>query len=396
MVTIDVATKYDLGEELIRWEIATAIAGAILGINPFDQPDVESSKVATRALTAEFEKTGRLPVETPFFDQGGVKLFADPVNSATLTDIAKRRAPDPTLLDYLRAHLDRLREGDYFAILAFIQMNQAHEARLGRLRRLVRDHRRVATCLGFGPRFLHSTGQVYKGGPPSGVFLQITADDSADLSIPGYAASFGVVKAAQARGDLQVLAERKRRLLRLHLGADLDAGLAHARRGVRRAVFRRGPVMAADEDVYPHATRKIAEMRERLAPAAAQAFHAFGKAVFAEGTLSTKTKQLIAVAVAHVTQCPYCIRGHTRARDEARRHTGGDHGSDLGRRRDARRRCLRARDRGTRCDDSRSGGKDEATMTVISGGRCRWLPEPWRWCPGRHAAPVSSSIRRFQ
>ena len=187
MVTIDVATKYDLGEELIRWEIATAIAGAILGINPFDQPDVESSKVATRALTAEFEKTGRLPVETPFFDQGGVKLFADPVNSATLTDIAKRRAPDPTLLDYLRAHLDRLREGDYFAILAFIQRNQAHEARLGRLRRLVRDHRRVATCLGFGPRFLHSTGQVYKGGPPSGVFLQITADDSADLSIPGYA-----------------------------------------------------------------------------------------------------------------------------------------------------------------------------------------------------------------
>jgi hypothetical protein len=225
VVTIDVATKYDLGEELIRWEIATAIAGAILGINPFDQPDVESSKVATRALTAEFEKTGRLPVEAPLFEQGGVKLFADPSNSAALTGTAKRARPEPTLVDYLRAHLDRLRDGDYFAILAFIQRNQAHEGRLGRLRRLVRDHRRVATCLGFGPRFLHSTGQVYKGGPPSGVFLQITADDSADLSIPGYASSFGVVKAAQARGDLQVLAERKRRLLRVHLGADLDAGL---------------------------------------------------------------------------------------------------------------------------------------------------------------------------
>jgi transaldolase / glucose-6-phosphate isomerase len=154
-----------------------------------------------------------------------VKLFADPVNSAALMDLAKRRAPDPTLVDYLRAHLDRLRDGDYFAILAFIEMNEGHEARLGRLRRLVRDHRRVATCLGFGPRFLHSTGQVYKGGPPSGVFLQITADNDADLSIPGHAASFGVVKAAQARGDLQVLAERKRRLLRAHLGADLDAGL---------------------------------------------------------------------------------------------------------------------------------------------------------------------------
>jgi transaldolase / glucose-6-phosphate isomerase len=225
VVTIEVATKYGLGEELIRWEIATAIGGAILGINPFDQPDVESSKVATRALTAEFEKSGRLPIETPFFDQDALKLFANPVNSAALTDAAKRRAPNPTLVDYLRAHIDRLGDGDYFAILAFIQMNQAHEGRLGRLRRLVRDHRRVATCLGFGPRFLHSTGQVYKGGPPSGVFLQITADDSADLSIPGYAASFGVVKAAQARGDLQVLAERKRRLLRLHLGADLDTGL---------------------------------------------------------------------------------------------------------------------------------------------------------------------------
>jgi transaldolase / glucose-6-phosphate isomerase len=225
VVTIDVATKYDLGEELIRWEIATAIAGAILGINPFDQPDVESSKVATRALTAEFEKTGRLPTEAPFFDRDGVKLFANPANSAALTDIATRRAPDPTLVDYLRAHLDRLRDGDYFAILAFIQMSKGHEARLGRLRRLVRDHRRVATCLGFGPRFLHSTGQVYKGGPPTGLFLQITADDAADLPIPGHAASFGVVKAAQARGDLQVLAERKRRLLRVHLGADLDAGL---------------------------------------------------------------------------------------------------------------------------------------------------------------------------
>lgn len=225
VVSIDVATKYDLGEEIIRWEIATAIAGAILGINPFDQPDVESAKVAARALTVEFEKTGRLPAEAPLFEQGGVKLFADPGNGAALTDAADRRANDRTLVDYLRAHLDRLREGDYFAILAFIQMDERHEARLGRLRRLVRDHRRVATCLGFGPRFLHSTGQVYKGGPASGVFLQITADDATDLSIPGHSASFGVVKAAQARGDLQVLADRKRRLLRVHLGADLDAGL---------------------------------------------------------------------------------------------------------------------------------------------------------------------------
>jgi transaldolase/glucose-6-phosphate isomerase len=226
VVRIDVATKYDLGQELIRWEIATAIAGAILGINPFNQPDVEASKVATRALTAAYEKSGRLPAELSFYEEGGVKLYADPRNSGALTDAAGRQGAPPSLVAYLRAHLDRLREGDYFALLAFMEMNAAHEERLQRLRQLVRDRRRVATAVGFGPRYLHSTGQAYKGGPPSGVFLQITVDDAADLAIPGHAYTFGVVKAAQARGDLQVLAERGRRALRAHLPSDVAAGLA--------------------------------------------------------------------------------------------------------------------------------------------------------------------------
>ena len=126
----------------------------------------------------------------------------------------------------LRAHLNRLGAGDYFALLAFIQMNDEHEPSLQEIRHAVRDKKRVATCLGFGPRFLHSTGQAYKGGPNSGVFLQVTCDDAADLPVPGQKYTFGVVKAAQARGDFQVLAERGRRALRVHLGKDLKSGLA--------------------------------------------------------------------------------------------------------------------------------------------------------------------------
>jgi transaldolase/glucose-6-phosphate isomerase len=216
-----VTTKYDLAQEFVRWEIATAIAGAVIGINPFNQPDVEASKVATRTLTSEFEKTGRLPSEGPFFEGDGVKLFADPAN----VDALKKTVGAPSLAAYLKAHLDRLSPGDYFALLAYIEMNDAHEAALQLIRHHVRDRRRVATCLGFGPRFLHSTGQCYKGGPNSGVFLQITCDDARDLRVPGQQYTFGIVKAAQARGDFQVLADRKRRALRVHLGPDVAAGL---------------------------------------------------------------------------------------------------------------------------------------------------------------------------
>jgi len=222
VITIRVPTRYDLAAEFVRWEVATAIAGAVIGINPFNQPDVEASKVATRSLTSEYEKTGQLPAEAPFFEGDGVKLFADATNATAL-----RRAvgPSPTLAAYLRAHLDRLDPGDYFALLAYVEMNAAHQSALQATRHRVRDLRRAATCLGFGPRFLHSTGQAYKGGPNSGVFLQITCDDGHDVPVPGQRYTFGIVKAAQARGDFQVLAERGRRALRIHLGADVAAGL---------------------------------------------------------------------------------------------------------------------------------------------------------------------------
>jgi len=232
VVRIHVATKYDLAEEFVRWEVATAIAGAILRINPFNQPDVEASKVATKALTSEYEKTGKLPSEAAFFEGEGVKLFADEKNQAAL----KKAAGSPSLTAYLKAHLDRLGKGDYLGLLAYVHMTAAHEEALQTARHRVRDRKRVATCLGFGPRFLHSTGQAYKGGPNRGVFLQVTCDDAKDLAVPGQKYTFGVVKAAQARGDFQVLAERDRRALRVHLGPDVAAGLKTLNAALEKAL----------------------------------------------------------------------------------------------------------------------------------------------------------------
>jgi transaldolase / glucose-6-phosphate isomerase len=223
VVRIGVADKYDIGQEFFRWEIATAVAGSILGINAFNQPDVEASKIATNQLTSEYEKSGSLPAEKPLLEESGIKLFADDANAQKLKQIAGEHF---TLAGLLRAHLSQLRAGDYLALLGYIHMNAEHEAQLQAMRHAVRDHKHVATCLGFGPRFLHSTGQAYKGGPNTGVFLQITCDDAVDLPVPGQKYTFGVVKAAQARGDFQVLADRKRRALRVHLGKDVKAGLA--------------------------------------------------------------------------------------------------------------------------------------------------------------------------
>ena len=218
VVRITVSDKMQLGQEFFRWEIATAVAGSVIGINAFDQPDVEAQKVKTRELTAAYEKSGTLPPEEPFFTADGLALYADPENAAVLKSAT-------SLSGALKAHLGRAKAGDYVALLAYIERNAPHTEALQRLRRMIRDRTKAATCVGFGPRFLHSTGQAYKGGPKSGVFLQITADDAEDLPVPGQRYTFGIVKAAQARGDLGVLAERGRRLLRVHLPKDVESGL---------------------------------------------------------------------------------------------------------------------------------------------------------------------------
>jgi transaldolase/glucose-6-phosphate isomerase len=226
-------TMKDIGQtagEFFRWEVATAVAGSIINIDPFDQPDVEASKVKTRALTDEFERSRKLPEEEPVFRADGVALYADPQNASAL-------GRHNTLSGYLKSHFSRVhgRDGDYVALLAYIERNAMHEQALTALRARIRDRTHAATCLGFGPRFQHSTGQAYKGGPNTGVFLQITCDDPADIDVPGHSYSFGVVKAAQARGDLEVLMERGRRALRVHL-KDVDPGLAELGRALNAAL----------------------------------------------------------------------------------------------------------------------------------------------------------------
>lgn len=223
VIHIAMTETYNLGQEFFRWEIATAVAGSILGIDAFNQPDVEASKIETKKLTTQYETSGSLPSETPILEESGFKLFTDQTNADALAIAA---GSDKSVKNYLKAHLARLGAGDYFAVLGYVEMNAEHEALLQETRTAVRDRKHVATCLGFGPRFLHSTGQAYKGGPNSGVVLQITCDDAQDLQVPGQKYTFGIVKAAQARGDFAVLAERNRRALRIHLGPDVKAGLS--------------------------------------------------------------------------------------------------------------------------------------------------------------------------
>ena len=222
VVRIDIEDVYNLGQEWFRWEIATAVSGALMGINPFDQPDVEASKIETLKLTTAFEVNGSLPAETPLAADGGLALYTDADNAVALKAIAGEQA---TVADYLKAHLGRIGTGDYLALLAYLPRNEIHDYPLQAMRHLIRATWKIATCVGFGPRFLHSTGQAYKGGPNTGVFLQITCEDAVDLAVPGHEYTFGVVKAAQARGDFEVLAERKRRALRVHLGKDTVQGL---------------------------------------------------------------------------------------------------------------------------------------------------------------------------
>lgn len=223
VIKIGLRETANLGQEFFRWEIATAVAGSIMEINPFNQPDVEASKIVTKKLTSEYEETGSLPDEKPFFEGGGIKLFTDERNALELNEAV---GDDQTLENYLLAHLDRIERNDYFGLLAYVEMNDTNHDLLQAIRHSVLQNYKVATCLGFGPRFLHSTGQGYKGGANNGVFLQITADDADDLAVPHQKYTFGTVKAAQARGDFAVLAERERRVLRVHLGADVAAGLA--------------------------------------------------------------------------------------------------------------------------------------------------------------------------
>jgi glucose-6-phosphate isomerase len=234
VVHFSLTDTYDIAGQFFTWEIATATAGSVININAFNQPDVEASKIETKKLTTEYEETGKLEEKEPIFVGDRLNLYAGPRYAAVLHGALDRGATDAEA--YLIAHLSQIKAGDYFAVLAYVQMNENHEEILQGFRHKVRDAKKVATCLGFGPRFLHSTGQDYKGGPNTGVFLQITADHEKDLAIPGQKYTFGVVIAAQAAGDFSVLEQRGRRALRVHIGPDIEGGLKHLAKLVEKSL----------------------------------------------------------------------------------------------------------------------------------------------------------------
>jgi len=233
VVRLHVSNKQHLGAELFRWEIATAVAGSVIGINAFNQPDVEASKVRALQLTAEYEETGKIPESHLIFSDKNIQLFTDEINAKEMT---KQLVGAPSLEGYLRAHLNRVKPGDYVDLAAFIEMSEEHTHLLQESRMLIRDAKKVATCLGFGPRFLHSTGQDYIGGPNTGVFLQITGDHAEDIEVPDHRYTFGLVITAQAQADFEELVKRRRRALRIHLKNDLRAGLQQLQESIKQAL----------------------------------------------------------------------------------------------------------------------------------------------------------------
>ncbi|MDE0405512.1 MAG: bifunctional transaldolase/phosoglucose isomerase [Nitrospira sp.] len=229
VVRIDCTSVLNLGQEFFRWEVATATAGSLLGINAFDQPNVQESKDFTKFYLEEFKKNGRLPEDSPVITDGDVHLFTDDANHQALKGAS-------SLVQAMAAHLSQVRTGDYVAINAYLERTPAVHDALQRIRALIRDAKGVATTLGYGPRFLHSTGQLHKGGPASGVFLQVTADQSEDLGIPDEPYSFGTLVAAQALGDMKSLCTRNRRVIRIHLSRDIAAGVRQMLQAVEESL----------------------------------------------------------------------------------------------------------------------------------------------------------------
>ena len=228
VIRLSIEDTYQFAQMFFLWEMAIAVAGAVIGINPFDQPDVEAQKQKTREMTEAYEQKGSLPPQSPVVSYDGIAIYADASNAKTISG-AKN------LSDALRAHLGQLGARDYFAMLAYIEQTETHEAALNAIRAKMRDARHVATVDGFGPRYLHSTGQAYKGGPNEGVFITITGEHREKIALPDGSLDFGTVQLAQAIGDFEVLSERGRRAIRIHF-SNIDSDLATLRAAIEQAL----------------------------------------------------------------------------------------------------------------------------------------------------------------
>lgn len=222
VVTVSMDDRLDLGQEFFRWEIATATTGAILGINAFDQPNVQESKENTNRLLERVRKGGRLPEASLTLSEGPLLIYG------------KEKAKSAK--ECLKSFFARARPGDYLSLQAYLPETPAIDQKLQAIRLRLRDSLRLATTLGYGPRFLHSTGQFHKGGPNNGLFLQVTADEAEVVPIPGEPYTFGLFEHAQALGDLQALRRHRRRVIRVHLGTDVMKGLEALLHAVNEAL----------------------------------------------------------------------------------------------------------------------------------------------------------------
>ncbi len=222
-VEVELDDTHELGGEFFRWEFATSVAAVVLQINPFDEPNVKESKDNTVRVIEEFKKSGVLPKQNLLAEANGLSIFCEPSYSAQLA----KSAGGHSLKEFLHAHFRQCIQGDYASVLAYVDQNENNLKLLQLLRSAIGNRTSCATTLGFGPRYLHSTGQLHKGGKQNGVFLLLTAEESVDCEIPGEAFSFEVLKNAQAIGDYRSLAGRSLRILRVHLGKNIKDGLEH-------------------------------------------------------------------------------------------------------------------------------------------------------------------------
>jgi transaldolase/glucose-6-phosphate isomerase len=240
LITLHLPDRDALGGEFFRWEYATAVAGKLLNINPFDEPNVTESKQNTARLLDYYKQHSSLPQATPIINENGTSLYADDRMARTLRDLCQQHQLDSgSMTGLLAAQVNATSAGDYFALLAYVPMTEGHNEMLEEVRRRLRHTTRRAVTLGYGPRFQHSTGQLHKGGANNGIFIQITCDDPEDVLIPGERYSFGVLKAAQAAGDLEALQSKGRRALRLHVGKDFEGGLQTLLDAIALAAERR-------------------------------------------------------------------------------------------------------------------------------------------------------------